>query len=127
MRGDPSGHSFFYWKEKMVDSEIKIDRMVRFVERRFTDERFGFCGKPDFVGKLKGVHGPSVVDWKTPLLVSQTWKAQVAAYKHLTGAASGGTLRLDKNGGPARMDWFDDDPCAFPAFLNALNAWRYFK
>lgn len=116
--------SFRNWFDKYVAEVI-------FVEERFHDDIFYFHGKPDLGAKL--IDGRFVIpDYKTPVTEYPTWKSQVAAYRHLAHKKYDYnfecmSLRLDKNGGPAKAAIYrysDDD---FAAFLSALNAYRYFK
>ena len=122
--------SFKTWFDNFVDR-------VFFVEKRFQCDKFFFKGRVDLGVRL--IDGREiVVDLKTPLQESPTWKSQLAAYRHLShvnnmyciaprsvnGCMS---LKLDPGGASAKAivyQYSDDD---FAAFLSALNAFRYFK
>ena len=80
------------WSPKNVDYQGYVDSFkgwynlyvdkVLMVEQHFVDEHFGFQGRVDFVFKL--VTGfVALVDIKTPVTESRTWKCQLAAYKTL--------------------------------------------
>jgi len=116
--------SFKSWFQQYVDR-------VFFVEKRMECKEFGFTGQGDLGVKL--IDGRDmVVDLKTPLVESPTWKAQLAAYRFLARLClpyqfEGMSLILHPGGGSAKAvvyDYADDD---FAAFLSALNAYRYFK
>ena len=105
LRNDSQGYfdSFRRWADKMIDTVI-------FVEKELADFEFGFIGHPDFLGILKGDNGfASLEDWKTPLVESKTWEAQVAGgYWHLVGKAYSnvkrcGAIMLDPKGKIAKM------------------------
>ncbi len=103
------------------------------VEAELIDEDLGFCGHPDWVGKIKGDADYTVLDWKTPLAKGRLWGAQLAAYRHLALKYGGrstmriASLRLKKDGSAPILDEYKIDPRDMKAFQSALNAYRYFK
>lgn len=111
-------NSFCKWFACMVEEVI-------FSEKEFVDQDYGFIGHPDLGLRINGKF--AVVDLKTPAVLQAVWKGQCAAYKHLTKFELTGTLRLDRNGKTAKMDWYEDDKRDFAAFLAALTAFKYFK
>lgn len=107
-----------------------VDEVV-LVEQELIDPTLGFIGHPDLVVKMKGDQPLTLVDLKTPKIIGKTWRAQLAAYWHLTTSIfikRCGSLRLKQDGGFPIFDEYTDTRHAdFAAFLSALNAWRYFN
>jgi hypothetical protein len=110
---------------------------VIFVEHEMIDDGFGYLGHVDLVCVLKDLRAV-VVDLKTPLAESPTWRAQLAAYRQLAVAETQKrglryripekngcmALRLHPKGGAAKAiiyEWAGRD---FQVFLSALNAYR---
>lgn len=116
--------SFTRWFDSSVAQVI-------FIEERFFDPTFYFDGQPDLGCVL--VDGRRVVvDYKTPVAESPTWKSQVAAYCELAmqkypPGFEAMALRLRKDGRPARATTYDYSQNDYAAFLAALTAYRYFK
>lgn len=116
--------SFGNWFDQNVKNTVLS-------EMRFTDMVLGFTGRPDFVFELNT--GEIVlVDIKTPLAESPTWKCQLAAYDHLLERIGGLkvddilSLRLHPEGGAAKGKRYKGSRAvAFNAFLSALNAHRF--
>ena len=116
--------SFHLWFDSQVQSVIQV-------EQRLYDNDFGFNGKPDFIGILKS-NEIVLIDWKTPVALQKTWQAQLAAYQHLArkngfAIQSAGSLRLNPDGKVPKMKWYENSVRDFNAFLNALNAFNFFK
>ena len=117
--------SFRLWFDTVVDS-------VFFVEWELKDHRFGFVGHPDILCFSKN-HETLLVDLKSPVTKSKSWRLQLAAYAHLCRQAGYspdkiGTLRLHPEGKPPKMDWYEDSETQdFTVFLSCLNAYRYFN
>lgn len=113
-----------------------VDEVV-IVEKELMDPHLGFVGHPDLVVKMKGNQHLTLIDLKTPKIIGKTWRAQLAAYWHLTAffllehklkIKHCGSLRLKQDGGLPIFDEYTDTRHAdFTAFLSALNAWRYFN
>ena len=103
------------------------------VERTFTDPVRKIIGRPDLICILIDQTDADVIDHKTPIAEGPTWCAQCAAYLNLVNlngitVRRSGSLRLDPLGNPAKMNWYEGREAAdYAAFLNALNAYRYFK
>jgi hypothetical protein len=72
-----------------------------------------------------------VIDYKTPVAESRTWRAQLAAYcylaKPVVGEVGGMALMLSPNGAAARAIHYQYQAEDFAAFVAALTAYRYFK
>ena len=116
--------SFVSWSDTMVEE-------VLFVETEFIDDKLGYIGHPDLGVILKGGIG-ALIDLKTPVALQKVWKAQLAAYlkpvqKKFPQIKKAGSLRLDPDGGTAKMAWYDESERDFAAFVNLLFAFKYFK
>jgi hypothetical protein len=99
---------------------------VYFVEQELTDKTLGFYGHPDIGCRL--VDGQKlVIDYKTPAVWQDTWKAQCAAYKHLADIK--GPVKYDgcavnqlrKDGSTAKVTPIEDPDAQFSLFLSSLN------
>lgn len=126
LNGDGYCESFKRWMGLYVAE-------VYFAEVELTDPLLGFTGHPDLGVKLTDGRRV-IVDIKTPATEQKTWKAQIAAYKHLAsreypeiGFTGGMSLRLSKDGLSAKGTVYESGPEDFAAFLSALNCFRYFK
>lgn len=113
--------SFEIWLREMVQK-------VLFVEEEFIDHDLGYKGHPDLLITLKGNNRNVLIDLKTPISQSKTWKGQIAAYLNLVrkkfSVELGGVLQLKDY---PSVTWYNDDARDFNAFLSALTAYRYFK
>lgn len=94
--------------------------------------KLGFTGTPDFIGLLTGDEGISVVDWKTSLSIQKAWQLQVSGAYRICAEDNGFavkrclTLRLDKEGGQAKVTEYGDRmDIAF--FCKHLDCWRFWK
>ncbi len=127
---EPYFDSFVAWAEEMIEQTV-------FVEVELKSEDYGFYGHPDFIGVLKlWTSRAVVVDWKSPILEGNTWKAQIAAYQYLAEINTSGdldlpvtkcgALMLNPKGKTAKfIDYSDERQQAFQVFLNALNSHRW--
>ena len=117
--------SFLGWFDNFVDT-------VFFVELRLVCDMYHFTGRIDLAVRLID-QKDMVIDLKTPLAESPTWKGQLAAYLHLANTQEGGnydgcmSLQLSPHGRPAKAIVYQYSDNDFAAFLSALNAYRYFK
>lgn len=68
--------SFIDWFDQNVDEVILTEK------RLFSDELM-IQGQPDLVAILKNKFEPDLIDIKTSVKFSKTWKLQTAAYHHL--------------------------------------------
>ena len=106
---------------------------VFFLEERMADPVYCYNGKPDAGVKLADDRCV-ILDIKTPLAESPTWKMQGAGYLnlariHYPEIPWGGfmSLRLRPNGSPAKATVYEDQDRDFAAFLSALNVYRYIQ
>lgn len=117
--------SFRMWFDAVVAEVI-------FTERELSDDRFGFIGHPDLL-ILSKAREILLVDLKSPVTKSKSWRLQLAAYGHLCEQAGHrpdkiGSLRLHPEGKPPRMDWYEESRLQdFNIFLNCLAAHRFFN
>jgi len=120
--------SFLRWRDLMVDEFL-------LVEERMFDRDLGYHGQPDLViwSREKDI---ILVDLKTPEALMPTWKWQLPAYDHLVEKNKTwkriercGSLRLNPEGGPAKMDYYKDRDRRrnFTVFLSALNVYKSAK
>ena len=110
--------SFRRWFDKYVQS-------VLWVEKELIDEKYGYIGHPDILCILVS-NEIVIVDYKTPVTESPTWKAQIAAYCRLANIDKGMVLQPHPDGWEARAIRYQNTAADFAAFLNALFAYRYF-
>lgn len=116
--------SYQRWFDLMVDE-------VLLVEERLVDVDFGYNGEPDLVIRAKN-QKIILIDNKTPVQMINSWRLQCAAYcalvcKNGITPSLSGSLRLKKDGGIARMDYYDNVAADFNLFLQALNLYRFFN
>lgn len=117
--------SFRRWFDHVVDE-------ILLCEERLTDDVFGYHGEPDILVKSK--HQEIIlVDLKTPVTKTKTWRIQLAAYKNLVEKNKGvtvdrvGSLRLSPEGETPKMDYYEYQAQDFNIFLSALNTYRFFR
>lgn len=117
--------SFKGWFDRMIMEVI-------LVEERLFDDANGYNGQLDLVARTKGCE-VWLVDLKSPVTLSKSWRVQLAAYKslcekHGIKVDRAGTLRLRADGKTPRVDWYEGSATKdFNIFLSALNCHRYFK
>ena len=68
--------SFAQFFDEMVEDVIEL-------EKRYYDKDFKITGAIDAVVRLRGSDVPVIIDYKTPVAESKTWKMQLSAYKWL--------------------------------------------
>lgn len=118
----PYIESFMYWFDK-VES-------VHLLETRLIDTTIGYTGQFDIVCKMKGDTSLTLVDYKSPVAVSKTWKPQLAAYRHLAeihniDIGRHASLRIRKNGKPALLDEFTSTyTFDWNLFISCLNVYN---
>ena len=117
---------YFKSFRRWFDHNVK---RVLMAEQTLTNGNFCFTGRPDLVVEL--INGlVLLVDLKTPLAESKTWRVQLAAYWYLLDKPkiitvdSSASLRLKPNGAEAVAVRYDDWLADFDIFLSALNAHR---
>lgn len=116
--------SGFRWIDENVDKII-------IVEKRFCDHVYGYTGQPDLIATLKNKEGTGVIDWKTAVAASITWKGQIAGYDRLCRVNNiktdwGCSVRLRQDGRIALADFMSRQELdtELQYFLNALTAYR---
>lgn len=110
------------------------------VEERLTDDKvLGLTGKIDLIAELRDIVPDrniiGLVDDKTALQKSVLWQAQISAYwlglaqkllpygKEIEKA---GSLRLNPDGKPAKVDWVENPFMEWQAYLHCFFAYRHF-
>ena len=119
--------SGYRWVDENVDKVI-------IVEKRFSDRVYGYTGQPDLIAILKNRSGAGVVDWKTAVAASVTWKGQIAGYDRLCHVNNiktdwGCSVRLRQDGRIALADFMlrQKLDVELQYFLNALTAYRRYS
>ncbi len=97
-------------------------------EQTYTDSVLGFTGRPDLVLALRSGL-TALIDIKTPVTDSPSWKVQLAAYRYLlqeSGVKIDTCIALQPriNGSMAKVHRWDEWGDYFAVFLAALNAHR---
>ena len=116
--------SFKTWAELMIKDVV-------LVEKRLIDREGLFCGQIDFIARLKGDEGNTLIDIKTSMSKNEkTWGLQLASYKYLAeenGVKIGraGVLRVRRDGSLAIFDEIMDCENKFEVFKEKLN--NYYK
>jgi hypothetical protein len=117
--------SFTKWFDKFVVETLAV-------EQRLHHPTLYYEGTPDWIGVVKGDTGLTLIDWKTPLFASKSWRLQLAAYKMLAekngfAIARVASLQPRRDGKPAK---FIDYPRSLTRdmafFMRVLDVWRYF-
>ena len=102
-----------------------------FTEKTFEDQLYGLTGTLDFGGYLRDRPKDfTILDWKTPITKSPTWKGQLSAYQYLAREYNPkriGSFQPDPKGGPGKMTWYEDSATVWEAYLCALTAYKFFK
>jgi hypothetical protein len=137
LRRDPEDagyiQSFRTWFDRYVVKVVGVELELK-------DPNLNFIGHLDFLFELIPGMIPelragdlAIIDLKTPIVRQKAWAAQAVSYLHLAKinkypARAAGSLQLDPEGGPARLNWYVEKSARdFAAFLNALSAHNYFK
>jgi hypothetical protein len=124
----PSCAGFFLSFQQWVDTCVE---KVHLVEAELAHPAYGYIGHPDLIVTIKGDPGPTLVDLKTPVIESPTWKGQLSAYDELAQVNGHeiyrvGVLMLKRDGGTAKFKEYKRDGRDLAAFLSALTAYRFF-
>lgn len=117
--------SFNLWRQVVED--------VVMVEETLVDKNRKYKGTPDAILRIKGDEGFTLVDWKSPVTESKSWRLQISAYRalamqndyliHRTGA-----LQLSPKGKVAKFQEYSGTNIHdFNLFLNALAVYQYFN
>lgn len=121
------------YHQSLTDWASEYVEKVIWVEKELLDLKRGFQGHPDALLLLRGDEGLTLLDLKTPKPLSLSWRLQLAGYKLLAEAnghkiARVASLRLDKDGGPAKFQGYTKTLAADRnVFLSALNVWKFFN
>lgn len=116
--------SFSYWLDATAPEILAT-------EIELVDPVHSYHGHPDLICKIG--EDVVVIDYKTPVSVSPSWRLQLAAYLRLalvSGYRANRTavLRLSSDGKRPIFDEFTATTARdFAVFLNALSVWRYFQ
>ena len=125
------------WQDYASSGKLWIDENVNkiiIVEKRFCDNVYGYTGQPDLIATLKNRQEAGVIDWKTAVAASITWKGQIAAYDHLCHINNiktnwGCSVRLRQDGRIALADFMSRQELdvELQYFLNSLTGYRRYK
>ena len=105
------------------------------VEKRLISTNYGYCGMPDFFGRIKNRPACGVADLKTSVALGKAWPLQVAAYERLCFETEPDmvqetiwscSLRLKSDGSYPLVEYYNDFELRFNIFLGALNLYRHF-
>lgn len=111
---------------------LPVVEEVVMVEETLIDKAHGYKGTPDAILRIKGDEGYTLVDWKSPVVESKSWRLQISAYRalamqngyliHRTGA-----LQLSPKGKAAKFREYSGTIVHdYSLFLNALSIYKYF-
>jgi hypothetical protein len=106
---------------------------VELAEERLTYDRLGYCGQPDFVGRVKIMRpGRGLIDWKTSIACEKWFRLQGVGYMQLAGMNGlpcdwGGNLRLKRDGGVPLFDYWPPMANDFGVFMAAIQLYKYFS
>jgi len=115
------------WLE-LARSEMGFEVIAGEIE--LTHPALHYKGHPDLIAMVSGKM--ALIDWKTPAVEDKkSWPLQLAAYWELAKVngfpiEKAGALRLDKNGGPAKMSWYDSQAYHLSVFLSMTIVERYY-
>jgi hypothetical protein len=118
--------SLHIWVKDFVEEVVAV-------EQDFTSPLYGFRGRPDAILRIRGDTGLSLVDWKTPLALSLSWRLQMSGYRLLCEAnglkiTRVASLRLNKDGDNAKFDSYTKTLMADTnVFISALNVFKFFN
>jgi hypothetical protein len=120
----PLFDSLRLWCDEMVHVVIVVEPALR-------NEALGFVGHPDAAVILKN-KSHCICDWKTPQVESLSWPIQCAAYQQLASKKYGKefiacAVQPRPDGKIAKAFMYGKNPHHYAIFLNALNAYRWFK
>ena len=110
------------------------------VEERLTDDKvLGVTGQIDLIAELRDIYPDrnilALLDNKTALQQSSTWKAQISTYwmglaarllPYGSQIEKAGTIRLNPDGKPAKVDWVENPLKEYNAWLNAFYSFKHF-
>jgi hypothetical protein len=111
---------------------LPVVEEVVMVEETLVDKEREYKGTPDAILRIKGDEGYTLVDWKSPVVESKSWRLQISAYRalamqngyliHRTGA-----LQLSPKGRVAKFREYSGTLVRdFATFLCCLSAYKFF-
>lgn len=118
-------HSFIAWFDMMVAEPILI-------EQRLVDNDLMYSGQIDLLARSKDKGDLILIDLKTPLSKSKSWRLQLAAYARLCDIngylpSRIGSLQLSPDGKMAKMEWYQESAMDLNYFVQALTLHRFFN
>ncbi|CAO0822446.1 PD-(D/E)XK nuclease superfamily protein [Desulfarculales bacterium] len=128
LRDDLTGFflSFSRWFDKFVVETVMV-------EQRLSHPTLYYEGTPDWVGRLKGDQGLTLLDWKTPHYASKGWRLQLAGYKALAEQAGHkitrvASLQPRRDGKVAKfIDYPNSLTGDLGVFMAVLSVWRFYN
>lgn len=118
---------YFYSFKKWFDENAEETLLN---ETRLYHEDLKYCGRPDFIIKLKS-DKIALIDLKTSSKIYPNYPLQLAAYMDLANVNDlhcdeACVLQLDKEGEEADLHNFGDCNSYFKKFLSALDLYNHF-
>ena len=119
-------HSFTEWFDEFVEEVIVV-------EQTLIHPTLHYQGTPDAIVRIKGDAGLTLIDWKTPLALSKSWRLQLVAYRELARVNGYpvervASLQPRSDGSRAKFQGYTKSLTPdFAVFLSGLNWWRFFN
>lgn len=104
-----------------------------YLEHRLDSAKHRLSGGVDMIAILRGDTEPTIIDIKTPVNASKTWRLQTAAYKMLAEEELGLkigrriALQLPRDGLKAKVIEYTEHAKDQDLYLKALEVYRYFN
>ena len=117
--------SFTRWADAYVEEVI-------WVEKPLVHPVYRYQGTPDALLRIRGDHGLTLPDWKTPRAFDKSWIVQTAGYKELVEVngwpvARTASLQPHPEGKMAKFREFTQSlNLGLSVFISLLNAWHFF-
>lgn len=121
----PYVESFIQWFDARIEK-------VWASEVRLSCSKYLISGKPDLLATIKGDTAETLLDYKTPQQVSESWRLQTAAYRYLLRTQGIDVSRrvcliLDKEGGLPKFNEHTEHETDERLFFNAVELFHFFK
>ncbi|MDD4985625.1 MAG: hypothetical protein PHQ43_07540 [Dehalococcoidales bacterium] len=120
-------HSFTEWFDEFVEEIVMV-------EQTLVHPTLHYQGTPDAIVRIKGDTGLTLIDWKTPLALSKSWRLQLSAYRELAEKVLEiyvprvASLQPRSDGSRAKFQGYTKSLNPdFAVFLSMLNTWRFFN
>ena len=120
-------HSFTAWFNEFVEEVVAV-------EQALVHPTLHYQGTPDAIVRIKGDTGLTLIDWKTPLPLSKSWRLQLAAYREVAEKVEQlyiprvASLQPHPDGGRAKFQGYTKSLTPdFAVFLSGLNWWNFFQ